>query len=404
MRTGSIFPAAAGLLAGSTSATRFFVTSYAGTITTLDLVEGKLETVTSTTACGAKPSWLDLDYSNSLIYCLDEAWDEPTGAITSFSIDKNGSLTDLESASLVGGPVSIAEFGADNKGLAIASYAGSGVNVVSRTLEGGVELVQNETYTLEQPGPIPDRQDVPHPHEAILDPTAKFILVPDLGADLVRVFQADAETLELTPIAPLEVPPASGPRHGAFKAVGNKTYFWVVTELSNVVLGYEVSYKADNTLGFTELFSISTHGDDSTLPETAAGGEIALSPDGKFLLVSSRLEDSLTIPNFDPSNSTEIVSDPMITFSIDDATGSLKKVQEFPAGGRVPRHFSISADGTQVAVGLQADGRVVIIGRDVQTGKLTDFIASADVPGEVNAVIFYEDNHAKRGKKCTRKY
>ncbi|KAI0437369.1 Lactonase, 7-bladed beta-propeller-domain-containing protein [Xylaria telfairii] len=399
MRTSSVFPAAAGLLAGSTSATLLYVTSYAGTVTTLDLVEGatsKLETVASTTACGAKPSWLTLDYSKSFVYCLDEAWGESTGSVTSFYTNANGSLTPLDTATVVAGPVSIAEFGVGGSGLAIASYAGSGVNVVSLAPEGGVELVQNETYTLDHPGPIPDRQDVPHPHQAILDPTAKFILVPDLGADLVRVYQADAGSLKLTPIAPLEVAPGAGPRHGAFKTALNKTYFYVVTELANTIIGYEVLYNTNNTLGFSELFTIPTHGDDRTLPATAAGGEIVVTPDGKFLIVSSRSESSLQIPSFDLNNDIEIPSDPLIVYSIDNKTGSLTKLQEFPAGGLVPRQFSINGDGNRVAVGLQGDGRVVIIERDVQTGELKDFVASANVAGEVNAVIFYEDYHVKK--------
>ncbi|KAI0520821.1 Lactonase, 7-bladed beta-propeller-domain-containing protein [Xylaria bambusicola] len=397
-----LFPAtAAGLLAGSTSATLLYVTSYAGTVTTLDLVEGattKLDTVASTTACGANPSWLALDYSKSFLYCLDEAWGQPTGTVTSFYTYANGTLVPLAAADVIAGPVSIAEFGVGGHGLAIASYAGSGVNVVSMTPEGGVELVQNETYTLEQPGAVPDRQDVPHPHQAILDPTARFVLVPDLGADLVRVYQADASSLKLTAITPLEVPPGAGPRHGAFKTAYNKTYFYLATELSNTIIGYEVVYNKNRTLGFSELFTIPLHGDDREIANTTGAAETLVTPDGKFFIVSSRWERSLSIPNFDPRNSTEIASDPLIVYAIDNKTGLLDKIQEFPAGGVGPRHFSINGDGNRIAVGLQGDGRVAIIERDVHTGLLKDFVATADVEGEVNTVIFYEDYHAKWGK------
>ncbi|KAI1361760.1 putative isomerase YbhE [Xylaria arbuscula] len=398
-----MFPAAAaaGLLAGSTSATLLYVTSYAGTVTTLDLVEGgttTLETVASTTACGTNPSWLALDYSKSFVYCLDEAWGLTTGTVTSFYTYPNGTLEPLASADVIAGPVNIAEFGVGGHGLAIASYAGSGVNVVSMSPEGGVELVQNMTYTLEKPGPIPDRQDVPHPHQAILDPTARFILVPDLGADLVRVYQADASTLELTPVAPLEVTPGAGPRHGSFKTALNRTYFYLATELANTIIGYEVLYNQNKTMSFSEMFTIPMHDDDRELVETAAAAETLVTPDGKFLIVSSRWEYNMSIPNFDPSNSTEIASDPLIVYAIDNKTGSLEKIQEFPAGGAGPRHFSINGDGDRIAVGLQGDGRVAIIERDVSTGLLKDFVATADVAGEVNTVIFYEDYHAKWGK------
>lgn len=36
------------------------------------------------------------------------------------------------------------------------------------------------------------------PHEAVLDPTGDFLLFPDLGSDLLRVFKVDKKTLSLT--------------------------------------------------------------------------------------------------------------------------------------------------------------------------------------------------------------
>jgi 6-phosphogluconolactonase (cycloisomerase 2 family) len=98
----------------------------------------------------------------------------------------------------------------------------------------------------------------------------------------------------------------------------------------------------------------------------------------------------LTIPNFDPKNSTRIPSDPLITYSIDHETGGLSLVQVYPSGGMVPRQFSINKAGTLLGVGLQQDGRVVVIDRDPQTGKLKNFVAHADIAGQVTCVIFDE--------------
>lgn len=53
---------------------------------------------------------------------------------------------------------------------------------------GGLEFLQNFPFTLTAPGTNPARQEAPHPHEALVDPTDSFIVVPDLGADLIRVF------------------------------------------------------------------------------------------------------------------------------------------------------------------------------------------------------------------------
>ncbi|KAI2470968.1 putative isomerase YbhE [Annulohypoxylon bovei var. microspora] len=398
-----IFPA--GLLSlglvGSASATLLYVSSYAGTVTTLrltlpddDCVDGTaatLATISNSTGCGPSPSWLTLDYSKNILFCLDEGLTDPYGGVASFSTNDDGTLTTLNRIEVIQGPVSIAEFGVGGHGLAIAHYSGSSVSVVGFTPEGNLTLMQNETYTLTAPGPNADRQEAPHPHEAILDPTASYVLVPDLGADEVRIYQADASTLGLTPIAPLTVRPGSGPRHGTFLVTPKKTYFYLISELGNAITGYETIYNKNKTLSFNELFYIPTHGENITLPEGTGAAEIVVSPDGKFLIASSRWENSFNITNFDPKNSTEILSDPLITYSIDHATGKLTKVQEFPAGGSGPRHFSINADGTIVAVALQADGRVVLIKRNVKTGKFEDYLAYADIEGELTAVIFREE-------------
>jgi hypothetical protein len=41
-------------------------------------------------------------------------------------------------------------------------------------------------------------------------------------------------------------------------------------------------------------------------------------------------------------------------------------------------------------VGLQMDGRVVVIERDVEDGTFGDFVASVNVAGQVTSVIFDE--------------
>lgn len=99
----------------------------------------------------------------------------------------------------------------------------------------------------------------------------------------------------------------------------------------------------------------------------------------------------MKLPSFDPTSNKQISSDPIMTFAINHSNGNLTRVQEFAAGGMWPRQFSISNDGSMIAVGLQKDGRVVILDRDVQTGLLTEFRASIDVGNEPTCVVFKEE-------------
>lgn len=128
------------------------------------------------------------------------------------------------------------------------------------------------------PGPGPDplhRQLTPHPHEALLDPTEKFIIVPDLGADLVRVFSIDPKTSLLTEQTPYTAPPASGPRHGAFHVTDcGKTFFYLVSELANTIASYAVTY-GNEGMTFTNIDSHGIFGNQTT-PEGAAAAECLL--------------------------------------------------------------------------------------------------------------------------------
>lgn len=117
-------------LAGSASATLLYVSSYAGTVTTLSLTlpdddsatgaAATLESISNSTDCGPNPSWLSLDTADNLLFCLDEGFVGPFGGVTSFSVNDDGSITKLNKLDVIQGPVSIAEFGNSGNGLAIA--------------------------------------------------------------------------------------------------------------------------------------------------------------------------------------------------------------------------------------------------------------------------------------------
>jgi 6-phosphogluconolactonase (cycloisomerase 2 family) len=157
------------------------------------------------------------------------------------------------------------------------------------TSNSSQSLIHSQTFdfTLAAPGPNPARQDAPHPHEAIVDPTGNYVLVPDLGADLVRVFQVDKATKKLTPVDPLVAAPGSGPRHAVFGKfprgkrhrdnAGQGLFMYLVAELANSVTVYEVNYLPNGTgLKFEEVQVMDTFA-GKPIPPGAGAGEIALS-------------------------------------------------------------------------------------------------------------------------------
>jgi hypothetical protein len=136
-------------------------------------------------------------------------------------------------------------------------------------------LAQNETYTLDAPGPNPDRQEVPHLHHTIVDPTGKYILAPDLGADLIRIFEVKDGGIAWEQIAPGVATAGSGPRHGAWVEQAGQNYFYSLNELTNTITGYRASYT--NGLTLTKLFDIPSHGPGGSVPAGTSAAELVAS-------------------------------------------------------------------------------------------------------------------------------
>jgi len=121
--------AAASCTTESASGTLLYVTSYAGTITSLNLTRagsggstgaGSLESVASNTGCEPSPSWLTLDHANGILYCLDEGLTAPNGSLSSYRTSANGTLVQLAKVPTIGGPVSSVMYGQGDKALAAA--------------------------------------------------------------------------------------------------------------------------------------------------------------------------------------------------------------------------------------------------------------------------------------------
>lgn len=370
--------------AGLASATTLYVSSYAGDVSVLSLSGDNLDIVSSASGCSPSPSWLMLDKPNNLLYCIDENLNGDDGSVNSFAIADDHSLSRVARQSTSPGPVSSTFYGEGNSALAVAHYGpGGAVSAFSVDNSTGVGALINQlNFTLDQPGPNP-AQDDSHAHEVVLDPTGKFIITPDLGADLVRVFSFDSSSNAISEQSDYEISlePGTGPRHAAFWSPSNSTddlFLYVVCELSNKLLGFRVTYPSAGQISFEQVEATNTFGGNA-IPDGAAAAEIAVSPDQQYLLVSNRNDTSFTSPASDSFATFKLVSD-----------GSLEFVELYPVGGSFPRQFSINGDGSLVAVGLQESSKVNVLSRDVASGKFTGTLATVDVDGEITCVVWDE--------------
>jgi 6-phosphogluconolactonase (cycloisomerase 2 family) len=275
------------------------------------------------------------------------------------------------------------------------------------------------------PQQVAARQRDPHPHQAVIDPTGEFMLVADLGADVVHVFRIGPGSQRFQGVVDIALPPGSGPRHLAFARIplgrgapgegseddgcsspsvkDYRVMLYVVTELSNKVHGLRVDYPFGSYAPrFTPVFETSTHGPGGAadteaahtpaaadpalpVPAGAAAAEILVSPDSRFLILSSR---------FDPVSGNAGDDDIIATFAIKPSTGELEALPAggsiASAGGRNPRHMSLSADGTRLAVALQSDDVVAILERDPASGRIGGAVAKVKTAAQPVAVVWDE--------------
>ncbi|TVY40651.1 putative 6-phosphogluconolactonase [Lachnellula subtilissima] len=386
-------------------ATKLYVSSYDGNITTMHVTEHKavgiynqsqieLKPIAINNGCAPSPSWLQL-HSNTL-FCADEGNTTPNKSLlVSFKTGPNGTLLPLSKLTTLNGNVNSAIYG-NGSTMALAEYSGSAITTVNLKNTSALTILQSLNFIFDfdttRPGPKP-QQSVPRPHQILFDPTEMFMLCPDLGADIIRVFHAHPANKILTEQKPIKVSPGSGPRHATFytseECGAKKTYLYLVTEISNSLLGYEVFYK-NMTLSFNKIHESSTFG-SHFIPVDSAASEILVTPNNKHLIISSRNDTYfLNSTNPDPANKTSIVSDTLLTYSINPCNGSIALTQKYPAGGSFPRSMSLNRKGDLLAVALQQSSRVVMFRRNATSGNITEIAGSVAVNGELTDVVWDE--------------
>lgn len=192
------------------------------------------------------------------------------------------------------------------------------------------------------------RQESPHIHSSWLSGDGRKLAVADLGSDRLFVLPVSGGRIDINRICcdadgcvdaakhSIPLPEGCGPRHCTF----GKSIIYVSTELSDEVL----------VLSWPGGRLIQRAVTNEMLP--GGGGHLALSPDGKFLYVSSRLK-----------------GDGIAVFAVNE-NGLLDR-KAFQKTGLHPRHFSLSEDGDLLAVACRDSGTVEIYHRNRTDGLLS---------------------------------
>ncbi|KAI0127612.1 Lactonase, 7-bladed beta-propeller-domain-containing protein [Xylariales sp. AK1849] len=368
-------PLTSTLLTGLEAA-RLLVSHFSGQIYSLSLTlnnstsSGTLAITSEASGCGQIPTWLHLEESTRTVYCFDEDWNG-SGVISQYSIDSSSTLALTGSAKTPGNSVYGSLYGGpDGRSFVVTSeYSPSTITTYKLPLTNDTTPIQTLEFTMDAPGPRPDRQDRPHPHSAFTDPSGTFLLVPDLGADLTRIFTIDSDSGILTACPAISSNPGDGPRHGLFKEVDEGLKYYSLNEVSSSIGIYDVVYPTANTscLSLTLVQTDSTYGPGRLGNVTEKSAELRIA--GDFLYASNRNDTSFGFEQ-----------DSLATFTISPSDGALSFVELSSSYGYFPRSFDINKAGTYVAVGGQTTANVAIIERDPATGRLGGLVANITIP------------------------
>ena len=325
------------------------------TVMKLDPETGDIKIVEKVPA-GSNVKHMALSPDHRFLYASVRS--EPFSVITYSINSETGSLNQLSKELL---PHNMAYISVDQSGryLFSVSYTDAKIEVNPIGLDG---VVKSEPVQVISTGP--------NPHSILVDRSNQFVYVPHLGNAQIKQFLFNETSGVLTPNDPEAVytQDDSGPRHFDFSPDNRFVY------VSNEMDGMVYSYKIDNETGILdEIQRISAIPPNlSPEPSTPADGDgdgdwaqetedeevttfgvadIHITPNGKWLYVSVRANNTIT------------------AFGVDPHSGNLTYIGSYDTE-KIPRGINIDPRGKFVIAAGQESGYISIHAINEETGEL----------------------------------
>ncbi|MGI9822464.1 lactonase family protein [Agromyces sp. Marseille-Q5079] len=229
-----------------------------------------------------------------------------------------------------------------------ANYSGGVVTAHPVRADAAADAALSAAYS--GTGPDRSRQESSHPHQVVLDAARSRLLVPDLGADRIRVIGLDGlpETFDPTSgeAADILIHAGAGPRHlvilGDLAVVANELDR--TASIIDLVTGLEL-----------DSFPV----DASVAPRGLGLSAIRLTASGT-VLIGDRDADALACLRFDADART------------------LTHVASVSTGGRHPRDLHLTHDERFALVADQASDSIAVI--ELESGVPTHVVRTVSTP------------------------
>ncbi len=295
-------------------------------------------------------SYLVLSPDKEFLYAIDGTQSNPEkkhASVASFRVtDSEGRLNIVNRQSSEGrGPCHVSCH-PDGSFIFIANYSEGNIAAYPLNKDGSIAPASD---VVQHTGSGPDkRQTKAYAHHIMADPSGKYVLATDLGADKVFIYKFDPKNGKLTPNPEQEfykTEPGSGPRHLAFHP--KKPYLYIVHELNGTLTSCKYNPKTG------QIEEINT---ESNLPADFTGNNypaaVRVHPNGQYVYASNRVgHNSISV------------------FKITDS-GAVERIQVMDKVPTHPRDFNIDPQGKYLLVAGQQGDAIEIFTIETNTGML----------------------------------
>ncbi|GAA2340891.1 lactonase family protein [Streptomyces kunmingensis] len=302
----------------------------------VDATDGSLTLLAATDAL-ADPSYLTV--AGGLLYAVSET---PDGSVAAFRTDTTPVTQTGKPAPVDGdGPTHLSLWGGH---VLTANYGSGSVTALPLRADGTVDASGRDVLRHTGSGPHPQRQQGPHAHQVVADPSGNWAVSVDLGTDSVRVCTLTDGRLAVHHETALR--PGSGPRHLVFHPSGGHAY--VLNELSPTltVCQWDATTGILKPLAEYAVLADAPRGD-------AHPSAIVISSDGRFLWTATRGEDVISHFTLDASGEHPTLS------------------STTPCGGHWPRDLALHPSGRHLYAANERSGDITWFTLNPQTGTPT---------------------------------
>lgn len=278
------------------------------------------------------PSFLTYSPNRKYLYSTNGS---ESGFISSYKINKDGSLLLLTRVRSKGkGPchISIRD---DGKAVSVSNYGGGNIAIYPVNEDGSLaEASQVFNHNI--------KEREAHAHSAVFFNDELF--VADLGRNAVYQYVLKNGSYILKSDAIIKTKGNPGPRH--FKLTKDGKYIYLINEYGATITTIKRTKKGfkqideDNTLepGFTEFNKCA---------------DIHISKDERFVYGSNRGENTIAV------------------FKRNTKNGKLDKIQSMPVHGDWPRNFTLDPTGKFLLVANMRTENIAVFSIDKTTGALS---------------------------------